>query len=57
MEIAVVDNSSEIALKNAEFNERRIKSSGRTSGSLKVTDPAALARLMAEMRARTEQQR
>ena len=39
------------------MNRRRLARGGGGSGPLKVTDPAALQRLMAEMRAKAEAQR
>lgn len=48
-------SSGAIAERNEEINRRRM-AAGR-GGPLRVTDPAALARLMAEMRDKAEQQR
>eukprot|EP00887_Chlorella_sp_A99_P003997 scaffold11.g3997.t1 len=46
---------NEIAERNAEINQRRIARGA--GGPVRVTDPAALARLMEQMRARAEEQR
>jgi curved DNA-binding protein len=52
------DSNNEIALRNEEINRQRLQS-GRASagGPLKVTDPAAFAALMADMKLKAEQQK
>ena len=49
----------DIAERNEEINRRRLGREGGAGGRgpLRVTDPAALARLMAEMKAKADQQR
>jgi curved DNA-binding protein len=52
------DSNNEIALRNEEINRQRLQS-GRASagGPLKITDPAAFAALMADMKLKAEQQK
>jgi curved DNA-binding protein CbpA len=52
------DSNNEISLRNEEINRQRLQS-GRASagGPLKVTDPAAFAALMADMKVKAEQQK
>lgn len=52
-------SGGDIAERNEEINKRRLGRGGGlgSGGPLRVTDPAALARLMAEMKAKTDQQR
>ena len=52
------DSNNEIALRNEEINRQRLQS-GRDSagGPLRVTDPAAFAALMADMKLKAEQQK
>ena len=49
--------NTDIAERNEEINRRRLARPGASGGPLRVTDPAALQRLMAEMRAKAEQQK
>ena len=48
-----------MALRNEEVNRQRLQAgrAGGAGGPLKVTDPAAFARLMAEMKAKADQQK
>jgi hypothetical protein len=45
-----VAGTSEVALRNEEVNRARIQGGRSAQGPLKVTDPAALGRLLAEMK-------
>lgn len=49
------DRGQEIALRNAEYNKKRLEGN-RGNGSLRVTDPEAFQRLMNDMRKRSEEQ-
>ena len=49
--------STDIAERNEEINRRRLARPGASGGPLRVTDPAALQRLMAEMKAKADHQR
>lgn len=50
------ESSQDIALRNEEINRQRMQRNISGNGPLKVTDPAAFARLMADMKLKAQQQ-
>lgn len=48
--------ATEVALRNEEINRRRLQG-GRSNGPLKITDPEAFNRMMAEMKRKAEEQK
>lgn len=57
MEIELRNGSAEVALRNEEVNRKRMQQGTNSGGPLKVTDPAAMARLLEEMRHTADKQR
>ena len=51
--------SSEVALRNEEINKRRLQGNQNRPGDgpIKITDPAAFSKLMADMKEKAEQQK